>query len=147
MIKIGNAIINEAEIAAIYPSLNTDGKMIIALKSGRTVWVMASMEEMRMALQAECGDILTPKVATEISVLEHLMAGGFHFIARDECGPLWAFDSEPEKDVSCWNAKDGKAHPVCADLFDGVVEWPDQEAVEIDTLVEDMALHPEKYEG
>lgn len=147
MIKIGSAIINEEQIAAVYPSLNTPGKIWISLASGRAVWTMATMEEITMALQNVCGDIMAPKVAMEISVLEHLTAAGYRFLARDEGGPLWAFDAEPEKDESCWNAIDGKAHPVRSDLFDGVVEWQDEMAAEIDAILEDMAMHPERYEG
>ena len=147
MIKIGNTIINEEQIEAVYPSLNTDGKLIIALKSGRTVWTMATMEEMRMALQSACGDILAPKVATEINVLERLTANGFHFLARDESGCLWAFENEPDKGPACWSAVSGCSQPVCSDLFDGVVEWQDVVAAEVDVILDDMAMHPERYEG
>ncbi len=146
MIKIGGAIVNEQEIAAIYPSLNTEGKLIIALKSGRTVWVMATMEEITMALQNACGDILSPKVTMELSILERLTFAGYRFLARDDGGPLWAYDSEPEKGESCWNATSGKSEPVRSDLFDGVVEWQDEAAAEIDVILEDMAMHPERYE-
>lgn len=146
MIKIGNIIIDERQIEAVYPSLHTEGKLIIALKSGRSVWTMASMEQITMALQVTGGEVVSPKLMLEITMLEKLTALGYYYLARDESGKIFAYEAEPSKAASCWDSENGKTMPVRSDLFDGVVEWQDKEAVEIDTLLEDMALYPERYE-
>ena len=146
MISIGNVIVNEEQIAAIYPSIETPGKIWISLATGRTVWTMASMAEVKAALHAVGKDNIPNKLAQELAVLEQLAADGYYYIARDEDEQLWAYTAMPSKSDHCWNAENGHSKKTRSDLFDGVVEWPDELPSEIDLLVEDMTLHPFRYE-
>ena len=148
MIRIGNAIINEQEIAAVYPSLNTDGKSIIALKSGRTVWVMETVPQIVKALEPAFGEIMSSKLAQEIEVLTRLLCAGYHYIYRDLDGELlYASDTEPQKSSTFWALPDNATTTQLDELlFDGVVEWNDRSPTDIETLLDDMAMHPERYE-
>ena len=146
MISIGNAIINEEQIAAIYPSIETPGKIWISLTTGRTVWTMATMAEVKAALHAAGKDNIPNKLAQELAVLEQLADDGYYYIARDETGELWAFIAAPSRGEDCWNAENGGSKLTRSDLFDGVVEWQDDLPSEVDMLIEDMTLHPFRYE-
>ena len=146
MIRIGNAIINEQEIAAAYPDKPDTGLCWVILKCGRGFWVRATMEQIARALQPVFGEIISSKVASEIEVLERLTADGFRFLHRDADGLLYADECEPEKFGVSWTPSKGRLAGICSDLFDGVVEWQDETAAEISVLLEDMTMHPEKYE-
>ena len=50
LIKIGDVFIDPERVDAVYPSADTPGKVWFALHSGRTVWTMASMEEVKKKL-------------------------------------------------------------------------------------------------
>lgn len=45
MIRIGQTLISEDDIVAVYPSAATPGKVWVSLKNGRTVWARATMQE------------------------------------------------------------------------------------------------------
>lgn len=149
MIKIGKTIINPAEISAIYPSEGTDGKVWISLRSGRVIYAMATMTEAAVALglAGVAGSITLPQVFVERAKLEQLLDAGYSFLARDKNGGLWAYTGEPSKSESCWDAEAVEAITVRNDLFDGVIEWYDEEATDIAMLLEDMSISPERYEG
>lgn len=146
MIRIGNAIINEQEIAAVYPDKPDTGLCWVILKSGRGFWVRATMEQIARALQPIFGEIISSKVAAEIEVLERLTAADYRYLYRDSNGELFASAHEPWKSSACWTLNDNKLTRICSDLFDGVVEWQDELPVLISVLLEDMTMHPEKYE-
>ena len=146
MIYIGDVIVDEDHIAAIYPSIHTPGKVWISLISGRTVWAMASMDKIRVALEAAGVSLpVCPKVEIERRTLEALLRCGYAYICRDETAALWAFEGEPTKGKTCWFAESGKKKPVRDDILDGIVEWPDKEATDIELLLEEMRTNPEAY--
>lgn len=147
MIYIGDLIIDEYQIAAIYPSVHTPGKVWISLRSGRTVWAIERMDKIRMALEAAGVQLpCCPKVEIELRTLASLLHCGYAYLCRDETGELWAFEGEPSKWSTCWHAESGKKKPVRDDIFDGIVEWPDKEATDIEILLEEMRTSPEQYE-
>ena len=43
MIRIGQTLVKEEDISAVYPSVATPGKVWLALQNGRTVWAHATM--------------------------------------------------------------------------------------------------------
>lgn len=53
MIRIGQTLVKEEDISAVYPSVATPGKVWLALQNGRTVWAHATMPE---AVEAITGD-------------------------------------------------------------------------------------------
>lgn len=132
MIKIGNTLINPAEISAIYPSESTPGKVWISLRSGRTVWTMASMEEVTKALldAGELENDMPPDQVEQLNMLLQLYAEGYRYIARDENGQLFAYEAVPYKDEACWCVRDGNTKPLDSGPFIGV-QWEDDEPEDI----------------
>ena len=66
MIRIGQTLVKEEDISAVYPSAATPGKCWLALQNGRTVWARASMRE---AVEAITGDV---ELANEFDETEEL---------------------------------------------------------------------------
>ena len=138
MIRIGNVYINQAEIAAIYPSTRTEGKAIIALRSGRTVWTMATMEEVTQVL-LNAGELdagLPADQMEQINTLIQLYEEGFRYIARDENGALFAYETLPHKGevCRCWYVPDeGRTKALDAGIFQST-SWNDEEPYVIPAL-------------
>lgn len=132
MIKIGNTLINPAEISAIYPSESTPGKVWISLRSGRTVWTMASMEEVTKALldAGELENDMPPDQVEQLNMLLQLYAEGYRYIARDENGQLFAYEWMPYKEESCWTVEDGQTKALDSGPFLGI-QWEDDEPEDI----------------
>lgn len=149
LIKIGDVFIDPERVDAVYPSADTPGKVWFALHSGRTVWTMASMEDVEKHFNSSnmvrgC----SPKVFRELCELERLIQAGRAYLARDENGELYAFDGDPLKntETNCWDAEDGDCEMVSQELFDGVVEWQDSRATEISVLLDAMMADPTLYD-
>lgn len=147
MIKIGNIFINPDEVAAMYPSIHTEGKIWIVLKGGRSVWAIVEMETACRELAA-AGVPFPPssKVETERTTLRLLLENGYSYLARDESGALFASDGDPSKSRSGWDFELCRRMALDPDLFDGLVEWGDKEATDIEMLLEEMNINPEQYE-
>lgn len=145
MIKLGNAIINEKDISAIYPSSNMDEGIDVALKSGCIVWTDASMEQAAVALLTSCWNAMPPQIMSEIALLESLSSKGYRFLARDKKGALWAYCSKPSKGYGCWDAIDGKVCSVQLELYNGLIEWHDDIPTNIKTLHNSMMTNPEMF--
>lgn len=149
LIKIGDVFIDPERVDAVYPSADTLGKVWFALHSGRTVWTMASMEEVEKNFKTcYMGRGCSLKVLHEIRELERLLHAGRAFIARDENGELYAYNGDPLKntETNCWDAEAGDCEMVSRDLFDGVVEWQDSRATEISSLLDSMMSDPAGYD-
>ena len=111
LIKIGSAYVDPAEIAAIEPARDDSlpdyeraRQIYVALKSGPSFWVDATMDEAEAAL-IDAGVIENPYpdaedeppelTENERSELAALDANGYEYIARDADGKLYAYKCEP----------------------------------------------------
>lgn len=117
LIKIGSALIDPNEIAAIVPD-REDGltdieqatQICITLRHGSSFWIDAPMDEAEAAL-IDAGVIENPYPEPagpelddeELAKLRDLETDGYRFLARDKDGKLFAFRRRPEHDGAYWN--------------------------------------------
>lgn len=112
MIKLGNVIVNEEFIAAIEPERAPPSDrpgIVITLSTGGTVTSNAKMEEVRYVL--ERAGLIEPleRPARLISLFPHEvnelrwhLDRGYHYLAKDEDGRVFAFSERPTKGKSSW---------------------------------------------
>ena len=98
MIEIGNIIVDESEIAAVYPSGSTEGKIWLLFRSGRTVWTMATIEDARRRLSM----LAAAKATDDTEAAAALLAAGYRYIARDDSGVLCAYKEKPHRALDVW---------------------------------------------
>ena len=117
LIKIGSAYVDPAEIAAIEPDRDDSlpdyeraKQIYVALKSGPSFWVDATMDEAEAAL-IDAGFIDNPypededppaMTEDELDELRSLSRDGFGFLARDYDHRLYAYRNCPERDAVGW---------------------------------------------
>lgn len=72
----------------------------------------------------------------ELTILENLYLDGHKYLARDECGSLWAYSDIPEKEVSSWSCH------FCDNMFLGYVSklfkyisWEDEKPTKISDYI------------
>lgn len=119
LIKIGNALIDPAEIAAITPDRDetlapyeASTQICITLRHGGSFWIDAPMDEAEAAL-IDAGAIKDPYedrepdgpelTDGELAVLHDLESDGYLYMARDKDGKLFAFRRRPEYDGAYWS--------------------------------------------
>lgn len=114
LIKIGDAWIDPEEIAMINDSydshLEAQPQICIHLRHGSGTWIHSTMDEAEAAL-IDAGVIEDPAAdvdkleltEAEHAAVEALYNDGFHFLARDADGKLYAFDREPHKEGAYWD--------------------------------------------
>ena len=123
LIKIGSALINPEEIAAISPSLNdynSAGEMATMIRfefrNGGSIWIDATMDEAEAALidagvvtdltaEQEADESPIPPLLDEEEVeeLRKLASDGYEYLARDKDDKLWAFRRKPEYGGFYWS--------------------------------------------
>lgn len=118
LVKIGNAFIDPAEIAAIaqyreggLTEYEKATQICITLRHGGSFWIDASMDDAEAALidagMIECdepeGSDLPDMTDEELAKLRDLEADGYLYLARDRDGKLFAFRRRPEYDGAYWN--------------------------------------------
>ena len=147
MIKIGTVYIEPGEVVAVYPSARTPGKTWFALRGGNRVFTHAEMSDAVDELAA-AGVFFQPMsmVMKEIRMLQQLREDGYAYLVRDESGALFAGEGDPSKKLSFWDFEGCRRKPLDPSLFDGIVEWGDKEATDIELLLEEMSINPEQYE-
>lgn len=121
MIKIGNVYINPDEVAAMYPSIHTEGKIWIVLKGGNRVYTFADIEEVRQAL---CTEGINFDTSETMQAIE-LYYSGFRFIARDREGGACAFEKRPSRGDEYWNPPGGSVQELGMSAFPRVT-WGDE---------------------
>lgn len=126
MIKIGNVYINPDEVAAMYPSIHTEGKIWIVLKGGRSVWTLADMEEAKRWL-CEHG---IPFDDTDTLQAAELYASGYRYIARDAGMRLCAYESCPVRAEDFWYSESGETCEIRPESFKHVL-WEDPKPVSL----------------
>ena len=152
LIKIGSALIDPEEIAAIIPSLNdwtSAGVMAtmirIEFRNGGSTWIDATMDEAEAALidagvvtdltadkdEDELPGLMIPD--EEIQNLKELYSADYRYLARDKDGSLYAFRNRPEYGGFYWD--DPEREPALR--IDGLsfVSAEDEEPTEISSLL------------
>lgn len=154
LIKIGNALVDPFEIAAIAPDrdecLSDYEKAVlirIELRHGGSIWIDATMDEAEAAL-IDAGvvtDLLTdlepddsPLQLTdeESERLRELESDGYKYLARDKDGKLYAFRQKPVFRGFYWvelEPVSDNALQVGED-FD-FIQWDDAEPTEIEQFL------------
>lgn len=110
LIKIGKDYIDPAEIAAAQydPADNLDpDRYFVTLRSGGDVCLYCSPEELEAALMSSgmlAGeDMNVPGIPEEeLPALLQLADEGYHFLARDGDGKIFAYRHAPELDGVYW---------------------------------------------
>lgn len=120
MIRIGNAIVNESEIAAIYPNHHEDRKIFIMTKHGDVVYTAASLKEAESAL-IEAGAL---DIESDTMLAMRLFTDGYRWIARDDAGEICAYESAPERCPFTWSAVTGMTERINRASF-SFVTWQD----------------------
>lgn len=154
LIKIGSALINPEEIAAISPSLNdynSAGEMATMIhfefRNGGSIWIDATMDEAEAALidagvvtdltaeQEADESPIPPLHDEELAKLTELASAGYKYLARDKDGSLYAFGHKPEYGGFYW--EDPQRDPALQ--VDGLtfISEDDEEPAEISSLLGD----------
>lgn len=98
MIEIGNIVVDETEVAAVYPSSSTPGKIWLLFRSGRTVWTMATIEGARRRLSM----VAAARATDDTEAAAALLAAGYRYVARDESGIICAYKEKPHRALDVW---------------------------------------------
>ena len=156
LIKIGSALINPEEIAAISPSLNdynSAGEMATMIRfefrNGGSIWIDATMDEAEAALidagvvtdltaeQKDDEQPAPPLCVEEVAKLTELAGDGYKFLARDKDGRLYAFVHKPEYGGFYWeDPKRDSALQVDGLTF---ISEDDEEPTEISSLIKGIS--------
>ena len=154
LIKIGSALINPEEIAAISPSLNdynSAGEMATMIRfefrNGGSIWIDATMDEAEAALidagvvtdltaDQEADDPHQPLLFDEeVKRLHELTSEGFEYLARDRDGRLWAFRQKPEFDGFYWAYPETDLDDVRMVIGFNFISEDDKEPTAINSLI------------
>ncbi len=152
LIKIGSALIDPDEIAAISPysdetmsALEKATHVCIVFKQGESLWIDATMDEAEAALidagvvtdltagkdEDDLARLMLPD--EEIQKLKELYSADYRYLARDKDGSLYAFRNRPEYGGFYWD--DPEREPALR--IDGLsfVSAEDEEPNEISSLL------------
>lgn len=153
LIKIGSALIDPDEIAAISPErrehleLECDEatSVFVILKGGGGLWANTTMDEAEAALidagvvtdltagkdEDDLPGLMLPD--EEIQKLKELYSADYRYLARDKDGSLYAFRNRPEYGDFYWD--DPEREPALR--IDGLsfVSAEDEEPTEISSLL------------
>lgn len=151
LIKIGNAFIDPAEIAAVTGERGSSSfpdaavhRLFIYLRCGDACWIDATMDEAEAAL-IDAGYIESPYPEEPVELdpqdavhAADLLADGYQWLARDGDGNLYAYLVRPERDGAYWG--EGLTYPAAKRLRDGFgfVREEDEEPWEIAALLGDI---------
>ena len=111
LVKIGNAYIDPAEVVAMrgVPANELDPAYVeIELRSGSSILIYCEMAEAD-EIMIEAGMIADPAAnpileLEEVDELKHLLGLGFHWIARDGDGKIYAYKDKPLREGISWSA-------------------------------------------
>ena len=152
LIKIGSALIDPDEIAAISPysdealsALEKATHVCIVFKRGESLWIDATMDEAEAALidagvvtdltagkdEDDLAGLMLPD--EEIQKLKELYSADYRYLARDKDGSLYAFRNRPEYGGFYWD--DPERDPALR--IDGLsfVSAEDEKPTEISSLL------------
>ena len=152
LIKIGSALIDPDEIAAISPysdetlsAIEKATHVCIVFKQGESLWIDATMDEAEAALidagvvtdltagkdEDDLAGLMLPD--EEIQKLKELYSADYRYLARDKDGSLYAFRNRPEYGDFYWD--DPEREPALR--IDGLsfVSAEDEEPTEISSLL------------
>jgi hypothetical protein len=152
LIKIGSALIDPEEIAAVSPysdetlsALEKATHVCIVFKHGESLWIDATMDEAEAALidagvvtdltagkdEDDLAGLMLPD--EEIQKLKELYSADYRYLARDKDGSLYAFRHRPEYGGFYWDDPERDL----AFRIDGLsfVSAEDEEPTEISSLL------------
>ncbi len=152
LIKIGSALIDPDEIAAVSPysdetlsALEKATHVCIVFKHGESLWIDATMDEAEAALidagvvtdltagkdEDDLAGLMLPD--EEIQKLKELYSADYRYLARDKDGSLYAFRHRPEYGGFYWDDPERDL----AFRIDGLsfVSAEDEEPTEISSLL------------
>ena len=152
LIKIGSALIDPDEIAAISPysdetlsALEKATHVCIVFKQGESLWIDATMDEAEAALidagvvtdltagkdEDDLAGLMLPD--EEIQKLKELYSADYRYLARDKDGSLYAFRNRPEYGGFYWD--DPEREPALRIDGRSFVSAEDEEPTEISSLL------------
>ncbi len=148
LIKIGLTYLDPYEVAmaSYVAATKLDPEyMYVTLRSGAETLVYCSQEEFADAMkeyivsppEAQSGAPLKPdQDADEEVTLMELALDGFSYLARDQCGELFAYKEAPIRNGAIWDLpRDSDFRHVRDDLF-GFISWSDETPRSIDALLD-----------
>ena len=152
LIKIGSALIDPEEIAAVSPysdetlsALEKATHVCIVFKQGESLWIDATMDEAEAALidagvvtdltagkdEDDLAGLMLPD--EEIQKLKELYSADYRYLARDKDGSLYAFRNRPEYGGFYWD--DPEREPALRIDALSFVSAEDEEPAEISSLL------------
>lgn len=155
LIKIGSALIDPVEIAAVSPysdetlsALEKATHVCIVFKHGESLWIDATMDEAEAAL-IDAGVVtdlpddhnpVPPLTDAEVEKLYELESDGYKYLARDKDGKLYAYRRKPEYGGFYWSDPgpgSAGALQVCDFAGFKFIGEDDSEPTEISELLDD----------
>lgn len=156
LIKIGSALIDPEEIAAIVPDMDETvpayekaTHIRMDFRHGGSVWIDATMDEAEAAMidagvmtdltdePPQDEDTAPALSAFEIEELCKLCENGYRYMARDKDGKLYAFQHKPKYGGFYWDDPD-LAPAMRVDGLSFVSE-EDEEPTEICSILSDLS--------